>query len=544
MNSLLHGATVPKAKLIVVFVSALLILLSAVREAVAAPDTTWSVTFSVNMSKAVKEQSFNAATDSVFVVLSPGIAPLKLVEGAGYIYSGTLYNEIDSTTTYTYYFRKNGTTPEAITRQFIPKPGMSTLAVWWNNDPLNITTFVVHMQYAAQSQLFNPATDSVSVVGTMNNMQGSPKMIRIGTTLDYFYPYTLAPGSVEEYKYRINHGDTAKGQAELLNQPNRLVRIPDTLLEVADDYNNVNPSKLLMTFRCNMAYYVKSHRFSMAGDYLDIAGSFNNGGAHDVLSRMDTDTVYTLRKFLDTTYIHQSPITFKFRINGSWSSTELTGKPNRTYAIHDTIGHNPNIFNCYYNNYDPTVLTRPWAYNLGIQGTLIHKQILSGIYTYEDINGFPEDSTTYRWLRSADAAGNNAVAIDSAWKITYTVDTLDMGKYLVFEVTPRAAKGDSAVGKPVRFVSGSVIFGVGIDERRALINRVYPNPFTDYLTVETSSDVTAIELITLGGQRVMTARGFRTRVIRLSPGQLPKGLYLLKATSTSGDFGVIQVVKD
>ncbi|MEI6682507.1 MAG: T9SS type A sorting domain-containing protein [Bacteroidota bacterium] len=544
MNSLLHGATLPKVKLMMVFVSALMILLSAGREASAAPDTTWSVTFSVNMSKAVKEHTFNAATDSVFVVLSPGIAPLKLVEGAGYVYSGTLYNEIDSTTTYTYYFRKNGSTPEAITRQFIPKPGMSTIAVWWNNDPLNITTFVANMQYAAQNQLFNPATDSVSVVGTMNNMKGSPKMTRIGTSLNYSYYYTLAPGSVVEYKYRINRGDTAKGQAELVNQPNRLILIPDTLLEVTDDYNNVNPSKLLMTFRCNMAYYVKSHRFSISADYLDIAGSFNNGGAHDVLFRLDTDTVYTLRKFLDTTYIHQAPITFKFRINGSWSSAELTGKPNRTYTLHDTTGVHPNIFSCYYNNLDPTIPTRPWAYNLGIQGTLIHKQILSGIYTYEDVNGIPEDSTTYRWLRSTDAAGINAVAIDSARKITYTVDTLDMGKYLVFEVTPRAAKGDSAVGIPVRFVSGAVVYGVGIDEHQALITRVYPNPVTDLLTVETSSDVTTVELINLAGQRVMTARGFLTRLIRLSPGHLPKGIYLLKATAKSGDFGVIQVVKN
>ncbi len=544
MNSPLHDATLPKIKLMAFSISVLVILLTAGREASAATDTTWAVTFSVNMSKAVKEHIFNAATDSVFLVLSPGIAPLKLVEGAGYIYSGALYNEIDSTKTYTYYFRMNTSIPESRTRIFVPKPGMSTIAVWWNDDPLNITTFVVNMKYAAQNQLFNPATDSVSVVGTMNNMKGSPKMTRIDTTLNYSYYYTLAPGSVEEYKYRINRGDTAKGQAELISQPNRLIRIPDTILAVADDYNNINPSKLPVTFRCNMAYYVKSHRFSISADYLDIAASFNNGGVPDVLFRMDTDTVYTLKKYFDTTYIHQGPVTFKFRINGSWSSAELTGKPNRTYAIHDTIGQHPNIFYCYYNNLDPAIPTRPWAYNLGIQGTLLHKQIVSGIYTYEDINGIAEDSTTYRWLRSADAAGNNAVPIDSAWKITYTIDTLDMGKYLVFEVTPRAAKGDSAVGRPARFVSGAVVYGVGIDERTKLITRVYPNPFTDYLTVETNSDITTIELINQGGQRVMTARGFRTRVIRFSPGQLPKGIYLLKATANSGKFGVIQVVKD
>jgi hypothetical protein len=543
MNSCLRCAVIRKITLVMILLPAMLFMLSTGNKVTAATDTTWSVSFQVNMSKAVKDNIFRPDSDAVYLVLDQGILPLKLVPGPGYNYSGTLYNELDSNKTYHYKFRINDSTWEAVNRSVTPVPGMLNVSVWWNDDPINVTTFRVDMKYAVQYGMFNPSADSVSVIGTMNGFLGSPKMTRADTSLFYTVDYALDPGTVQEYKYRINDGDTATHQLELLYQPNRILRVPDTLLTVSNDFNNYNPAKRLMTFNCNMTYYINTYRFNASSDYLDVAGNFNGGGANDVLFDTDGDSVYTVGMFLDTSYISQPPLSFKFRINGNWSTAELKDKPNRNYAFHDTVNQNPNIFGCWYNDLDPTVPTPPWVYDVAIQGKLIHKQILSGSYSYEDLNGIPEDSTTFRWLRSFDAAGDSVVAIDSAWKITYRVDTLDVGKWLVFEVQPRAAYGDSAVGKPVRVVSATTVGGVGIAELTALISRVYPNPAADQITVEAKREIDLIELFSQSGRRVMTAGGLHTQAVRLQISQLPAGVYLLKATTKSHEWGVVQVVK-
>jgi hypothetical protein len=529
--------------LMVVLIPFVLTLISTGNRASASPDTTWSATFQVNMAKAIKDSIFHPDSDYVYVVLDQGILPLKLVAGADYKYSGTLYNELDSDKTYHYKFRINDSTWENVTRTVTPLPGMVDVSAWWNDDPINITKFIVNMKYAAQYGYFNPSADSVCIIGTMNDWKGSPKMSRVGTSLSYFYDYSLDLGSVQEYKYRINQGDSLAHQLELLYKPNRIIRIPDTLVDAVSDFNNYNPAKQLMTFNCNMTYYINAHHFDESADYIDLAGNFNNDGANDVLFDADGDSVYSIALYLDTVYFHQAPLSFKFRINGSWSTAELQNKPYRAYAFHDTINHNPNIFGCYYNDLDPSVPTPPWVYNVAIQGDLIHEQILCGSYSYENLNGIPEDSSSYRWLRSFDAAGDSVVAIDSAWKITYTVDTVDIGKWLVFEVTPRAAYGDSAVGRPVRVISGSSIGGVGIGELSSLITRVYPNPATDYFTIEAKREIDHLELYNQSGRKVLTAVGLQTQAVRLNVSQLPRGIYLLRATTKSQEWGVVQVVK-
>ncbi|MEI7664001.1 MAG: T9SS type A sorting domain-containing protein [Bacteroidota bacterium] len=542
MNFCNHCAIFRKASLVMALVFVILILVITGNRVSAATDTTWSVTFQVNMAKAVKQNIFHPATDSVFVILDHGILPMKLVAGPGYTYSGALYNALDSTATYSIKFRINGSTLETVNRSLSPQPGMSNVSVWWNNDPLNITTFIVSMQYVPPT-FFNPSNDSIVIVGTMNDMKGSPRMTRIGTTLNYSLDYILDPGSVQQYKYRINQGDSSKGQVELLYLPNRMLRVPDTLVTVTDDFNNnYNPAVRLMTFKCNMGYYIKTHRFNIADDYLEVAGNFNNGGGNDVLFKGSSDSTYSLAKYLDTAYIHQGPLTFKFRIRGGRNTQELVGKADRNYPFHDTTGQGPNLFSCYFNNMNPSTPTPPWAYDLSIQGTLVNQYIVNGVYTYENLNGIREDSSTYRWLRSPDSLGTNAVAIDTS--LTYKIDTVDVGKWLVFEVTPRAASGDSATGKAVRVVSVTRIGGVGMTEQSILITKVYPNPVNDYLTIEATKEIEQLELFSLSGQSVVLAEGLHARGIRIPVSHLPRGVYLLKATAKSHEWGVVQVVKN
>ncbi|MEI7664262.1 MAG: hypothetical protein WCK34_18790, partial [Bacteroidota bacterium] len=223
MNSFIRSAIIRKTMLIMVLVPVICIFLSSSDALSAKPDTTWSVTFHLNMTKAINQHIFIPDSDYVYLILN-GTQEMRLVQGPGFVYSATLFDQLDSSAVYQYKFSINDSINETVNRSFKPKPGMIELSAWWNNEPINITTFIVNMIYAAQYGLFNPVTDSVFLVGTMNNMAGSPKMQRIDTTLNYSYIDSITdPGSVQQYKYRINLGDSAKGQVELLFRPNRII---------------------------------------------------------------------------------------------------------------------------------------------------------------------------------------------------------------------------------------------------------------------------------------------------------------------------------
>ena len=542
MSSCIRSATVRKKLLIMLLVPALLVAISGWHTASANTDTTWSVSFKLNMTKAVSQQIFHPDSDYVSVIMDHGIEPFKLVPGPGYTYTGTLFDELDSGVTYHYKFRINDTTWETVDRSLTAQPGTVTVTAWWNDEPINYTSFTVNMEYAVQYGLFNPLTDTISIIGTMNNYMGSPRMQRIDTTLEYMYTCSLDPGSIQQYKYRINADSSG---LELLYKPDRIIRVPDTLLEIYNDFNNFNPGKRLMTFDCNMAYYITAHHFYPSADFVDVAANFDNWAANNVLFDMDGDSVYSLETYLDTTWFSQGPLEFKFRINGNWNNAELSGKPNRNYPFHDTINQNPNIYSCFYNNLDPSVPTPPWVYDVAIQGNLVYKKFLSGVYSYENVNGIPEDSTTYRWYRSPDAIGSTLTPIDSAWKITYTFDTLDIGKWLVFEVTPRAAYGDSATGLPVRVISSSSISGwdVGMNEQPALISRVYPNPSVDYITIEARKDLDRVELTNQMGQMMLRASANQSKTIRLNIKNLASGFYFIRAYTTANETGFVKLIK-
>jgi len=507
---------------------------------IAKPDTIFGFNFQVNMTKAVEEGIFQPDSDYVYVVLDQGISPMTLVPGPSFTYSALVTNGLDSGKTYNYKYRINDSVWETVDRTAIALQGITTIKTWWNMDALNYTAFVVNMTYAVQSGIFNPGSDYIQVIGTMNNWTGSPHLYRIDTTNSYFITYTLDPGSVQQYKFRINADSSG---LELLNKSNRMLRIPDTLLEVVHYFNNYNPATLPMSFNCDMEYYLRAAHFNPMNDFLDVAGNFNGGGQNDVLFDDNNDSIYSLVKFLDTAYIHSAPLEFKFRINGNWATSELYGKPNRIYAFHDTINQNPNVFNAWYDDKDPSIPTPPWVYNVAIQGILINHQFLSGIYSYEDVNGRPEDSTTFQWYRCDDQQMSNIQPIDSANHITYTIDTLDIGKYLVFEVTPRAMGGDSAVGNPVRAVSLSKIGSVGIGELENIIASVYPCPTSGMVTVESLKDLSVIEMINYFGQKVMEVNVTGQKIFSLDMSFLPPGFYVLKVYSRTKEVGVAKVIR-
>ena len=76
-----------------------------------------------------------------------------------------------------------------------------------------------------------------------------------------------------------------------------------------------------------------------------------------------------------------------------------------------------------------------------ITGTLQVGETLAGHYTYSDVNGDLEGTSTYKWYRADNASGLNKAVIAGASGKTYVLTNADEGKYISFEVTPVAATG-------------------------------------------------------------------------------------------------------
>ena len=96
--------------------------------------------------------------------------------------------------------------------------------------------------------------------------------------------------------------------------------------------------------------------------------------------------------------------------------------------------------------------TAPTATVQPITGTLQVGETLTGNYTYSDINGDLEGTSTFKWYRADNSSGLNKAAIAGATAKTYVLTSADTGKYISFEVTPVAATG-IALGTAVESAS-------------------------------------------------------------------------------------------
>lgn len=506
-----------------------------------AQDTVCLTEFRLNMSRAVKEQLFVPDSDAVFVTFTEGLPAIQLTRGPQYIYSAVLMST-DSGTTLHYRFRINQNLFETVSRAVVTKPGQQSLYHWWNNNPLNITTFRVNMEFVHQSGLFDPSADSVCLSGSFTPGQGPVALAREGETDFYNISFTLEPGTVQQFRYRIN-ADSSR--LEMPDKPDRIFRVPGSYLTLTNDFSNINPSTRPMEFRCNMSYYIRTGKFNTAVEYIDVAGNFNNWGGFDVMFDRDGDSVYSVEIFPDTAWFHK-PFEFRYRINGDWDLAELQGKPDRVYQFRDTLNQPPNIFYAFFNNLDPSIPTPPVALNGGIAGSLVHRKTISGYYTYENINGIPEGQSLYQWYRCNNPEGNGAVLISSANGINYVTDTLDIGNWLIFEVTPKALSGDSATGKPMRVISSATIsaWDVGLTEYPGLHLHVCPNPFTNLIKITGNKTMTELLLINQFGQTIrMRPETDPASDIILDTGGLPAGLYILRAADAKGATAVVRLIK-
>jgi hypothetical protein len=73
--------------------------------------------------------------------------------------------------------------------------------------------------------------------------------------------------------------------------------------------------------------------------------------------------------------------------------------------------------------------TAPTALDVHITGTPTTGSVLTGVYTFDDLDGDPEGVSTFAWLR-------DGVAIAGATAKTYTLVVADENHNIAFKVTP------------------------------------------------------------------------------------------------------------
>ena len=208
----------------------------------------------------------------------------------------------------------------------------------------------------------------------------------------------------------------------------------------------------------------------------------------------------------------------------------------------DTASGVVNNITVWYDDKNPNIPTPPWAYDLSITGSLLEGQQVTGVYTYENVNGIPEGTSTYKWFRADDNQGTNLTEIAGATLINYTLANTEVGKYVAFEVTPIAASGDSAVGKPVIVYSTGTIGGLGIKDIGSTMVSFYPNPAGNQITFENISQVNKLEIISVVGQQMIVLNGLNTEKLQVNICTLKPGVYFVKFYS-SGNASTAKFIK-
>jgi hypothetical protein len=114
--------------------------------------------------------------------------------------------------------------------------------------------------------------------------------------------------------------------------------------------------------------------------------------------------------------------------------------------------------------------TAPIASNVQIAGVAQVGETLTGSFSITDAEG-DTTSSAIRWYRADNAAGTTG-RVEVGMAVTYTVVAGDVGKYIVFEVTPTASAGTSP-GTAVTAVSGLVTKKAQVSVTYSNVTKIY-----------------------------------------------------------------------
>lgn len=85
----------------------------------------------------------------------------------------------------------------------------------------------------------------------------------------------------------------------------------------------------------------------------------------------------------------------------------------------------------------------PAALNPVITGSQAVGAVETATYTYSDLDGDLEGTTTFQWYQATDNSGSTDVPIAGATSKIYQLASTDLGKYIRVKITPYAATGVS-----------------------------------------------------------------------------------------------------
>jgi len=136
-------------------------------------------------------------------------------------------------------------------------------------------------------------------------------------------------------------------------------------------------------------------------------------------------------------------------------------------------------------------------------------------------------NATYQWL---DCSNNYAPIIGK----THQSDTLiNNGNYAV-KVTQNGCSDTSACYN---------IITAGIQDYENQSFKVYPNPVSNKLTIESSENIKAIEVYNLVGE-LLQATYPTTNSFTIDFSTYVKGVYMIKISSSNGDTSIVKIVKE
>ena len=136
-----------------------------------------------------------------------------------------------------------------------------------------------------------------------------------------------------------------------------------------------------------------------------------------------------------------------------------------------------------------------------------------------------------RIFRSINNGGYQLIA-DIPMASKYIDEEADLHDYNCYMVTNLAAKGNDTCESAYSNESCTLPIGIGEPENRDGL-RVYPNPASDRVTVESASIIFSIEIMDLTGRKVHERRiSSEKAVIPLN--NFSPGIYLLKVQTENG----------
>lgn len=492
--------------------------------------------FIVNMNKMIQNDMYDPLENDVYVKMD-GFDPFPLEDQLDGTATGFLEEGLEEGQTYTYKFSIDETQDETVERTVTTVGGTVTIDVWWNDDALGQITFKCDMTYQIDMGTFDPENDFLDIAGTVNGWAGGDILEHVG---DSIYEVTLQvdPGLVE-YKFRIN------GDWETSEFPgggdNRVAWGSEQPITLNLIYDKYKPGTWPIKFMVDMSEEIAEGRFVKDEDYLDIAGTINGWGGHNILHHYgDENNIYRLSYYVDTTPPNPN-MEFKFRINGSWDNSEFpAGGPNRHWTAVDTAGGVTNVYECIYNVLGEPAM--PYVLDLAIEGEVEPDMNVTGQYTFFDPNGYEESGSTYQWYRSPNADGSEKVMIDEATEKTYMVTEDDRDMFLVFEVIPKSNAPEMNTGNPASTVSYQVGH-TGFSTPYLSDVKIYPNPVVNELYFENAKDVTAVTIHNLVGQIIHSQDVYNKNNFSINTEEWTPGLYFVVIRGIENTTHTVKIVK-